>query len=200
METEVSTNWTEFVIYNSVVYPFTTGIIFPGFTFCLFAVMKWLQTTISEILNAGETGTKAIPLCLHLVKGIQIPGILEIISCGIRILGFGIRNPSSTGKESGIQCLESKIHGVESRIQDTRQPPWIPLHGATCVTVFCYPSRSSSFWDDGWKVEKILKLSAWDLKLLKLSVNLHYNQVINLFWFRSRQKVLFPAFREEWEV
>ena len=127
-------------------------------------------------------------------------GILEIISCGIRILGFGIRNPSSTGKESRIQCLESKIHGVESRIQDTRQPPWIPLHGATCVTVFCYPSRSSSFWDDGWKVEKILKLSAWDLKLLKLSVNLHYNQVINLFWFRSRQKVLFPAFREEWEV
>lgn len=60
METEVSTNWTKFVIYNNVVYPFTTGIIFPGFTFCLFAVMKW-----PEILNAGETGTKAIPLCLH---------------------------------------------------------------------------------------------------------------------------------------
>lgn len=73
METEVSTNWTKFVIYNNVVYPFTTGIIFPGFTFCLFAVMKWLQTTISEILNAGEAGTKAIPLCLHQVKGIQIP-------------------------------------------------------------------------------------------------------------------------------
>ena len=58
-------NWTKFVIYNNVVYPFTTGIIFPGFTFCLFAVMKWLQTTISEILNAGETGTKAIPLYLR---------------------------------------------------------------------------------------------------------------------------------------
>ena len=29
-----STHWTEFAIYNKVVYPFTTGIIFPGFTFC----------------------------------------------------------------------------------------------------------------------------------------------------------------------
>ena len=51
-----------------------------------------------------------------------------------RILGFGIRNtaegiqnsiddiriqnPSSTDKESGIQYLESGIHGVESRIRD----------------------------------------------------------------------------------
>ena len=54
-------------------------------------------------------------------------------------MGFGNRNPSSIGKESGIQCLESKIHGVESTIQDTRQLSWIPLHGATCMTAFCYP-------------------------------------------------------------
>ena len=31
---------------------------------------------------------------------------------------IGIRNPSSTDKESEIWYLESGIHGVESRIQD----------------------------------------------------------------------------------
>ena len=34
------------------------------------------------------------------------------------ILTIGIRNPSSTDKESEIWYLESGIHGVESRIQD----------------------------------------------------------------------------------
>ena len=34
------------------------------------------------------------------------------------ILTIGIRNPSSTDKESEICYLESGIHGVESRIQD----------------------------------------------------------------------------------
>ena len=34
------------------------------------------------------------------------------------ILTIGIRNPSSTDKESGIWYLESGIQGVESRIQD----------------------------------------------------------------------------------
>ena len=39
---------------------------------------------------------------------------------GIRIshLRIGIRDPSSFDKESGIQYLESRIPGVESRIQD----------------------------------------------------------------------------------
>ena len=31
----------------------------------------------------------------------------------------GIQNPSSTDKECGIQCLESGIHGVESRILES---------------------------------------------------------------------------------
>ena len=31
---------------------------------------------------------------------------------------IGIQNPSSTDRKSGIQELESRIHGVESRIQD----------------------------------------------------------------------------------
>ena len=34
------------------------------------------------------------------------------------ILTIGIRNPSSTDKESEIWSLESGIHGVKSRIQD----------------------------------------------------------------------------------
>ena len=35
-----------------------------------------------------------------------------------KILGFGIRNLSSTDKESVIQYQESGIHNLESRIQD----------------------------------------------------------------------------------
>ena len=59
-------------------------------------------------------------------------GIREIPASGIRILGFEIQNtaqgirypsnltigiwhPSSTDKESDIEYLESRIHGVESR-------------------------------------------------------------------------------------
>ena len=34
-------------------------------------------------------------------------------------LAIGIQNPSSTDKESGIQYLESGIHCMESRIQDS---------------------------------------------------------------------------------
>jgi len=41
---------------------------------------------------------------------------------GIRIsLMIGIPNPSSTDKEFGRPCLESGIHGVESRIQNCHE-------------------------------------------------------------------------------
>ena len=40
-------------------------------------------------------------------------------------LQIGIRNPRSSDKESGIQYLESRIHGVESRIQDFLGFPFI---------------------------------------------------------------------------
>ena len=40
-------------------------------------------------------------------------------------LQIGIRNPRSNDKESGIQYLESRIHGVESRIQDFLGFPFI---------------------------------------------------------------------------
>ena len=48
----------------------------------------------------------------------------EILELGIQLKETGIpltveiRNPSSAEKESGIQHLESRIHSVESRIQD----------------------------------------------------------------------------------
>ena len=41
---------------------------------------------------------------------------------GILLLESGIPDPRSTAKGSEIQCLDSRIHRVESRIQD--------LHGA----------------------------------------------------------------------
>ena len=46
-----------------------------------------------------------------------IPGFgIRDIAQGIPI---GIRNPSSTDEEPGVQYLESGIHGVESRSQDS---------------------------------------------------------------------------------
>ena len=53
-------------------------------------------------------------------------------------LTIGIRNPSSTDKESGIQYLESEIHVVESRIHD--------FLGFPCMgknTYFISPFQSS---------------------------------------------------------
>ena len=49
------------------------------------------------------------------------------------LLTFGIRKPSSTDKESVIQCLESGIHGVESRIPDYIGCPY--MHGATAILI-----------------------------------------------------------------
>ena len=114
-----SLNWI-YNFYSNVVNPFTTGITFPGFIFCL--VMKWLQRTLSEILNSRETGTKATPLCLPLMKRLQIPESWKffLLESG-RILGFGIRNLSSIGIESGIQSPWS----------------WIGQFLCDCVLWFC---------------------------------------------------------------
>ena len=38
---------------------------------------------------------------------------------------IGIRHPSSVDKESGIQYLESRIHSVESRIEDFLGLPYM---------------------------------------------------------------------------
>ena len=42
----------------------------------------------------------------------------EVLLVKFGILGFGIRKPSCTDKESTIQNLESGVYSVESRIQD----------------------------------------------------------------------------------
>ena len=42
---------------------------------------------------------------------------LQLKESGIP-LKFGVRNPSFTDKESGIQFMESRIHSLESRIHD----------------------------------------------------------------------------------
>ena len=53
---------------------------------------------------------------------------LEIPDLRIRNSAQEIRNPSYTGKESEIQYLESRIHSVESRIQDCLAFPYIMWH------------------------------------------------------------------------
>ena len=47
-------------------------------------------------------------------KVILVYGKFLLVESGI--LGFEIRNPSSTDKESEIQYLDFEIYGVESRI------------------------------------------------------------------------------------
>ena len=55
-------------------------------------------------------------------------------------LQIGIRNPRSSDKESGIQYLESRIHGVESRIQDFLGFPFIGRKiFVACLLLFQLP-------------------------------------------------------------
>ena len=82
--------------------------------------------------------------CLASCKGIGIPASGKFLRVESGILGLrirstaqGIRNPTNNWnpeskfhwKRSGIQYLESGIHGVESSILDCA---WIPLHGGRC--------------------------------------------------------------------
>ena len=56
----------------------------------------------------------SFPISFRSCKGIQIPESVKflLVESGI-LLRIGIQNPSSTDKESGIQYLESGIHGEE---------------------------------------------------------------------------------------
>ena len=58
-------------------------------------------------------------------------------------LTIGIRNPSFTEKESGIQFLESGIHGVESRIQDC---PGFPYTDESCNSLHFEPINVSRYF------------------------------------------------------
>ena len=75
------------------------------------------------------------------MRGNPDSAILDIFACGIRNPGLvesgiqlkesrisltvAIRNPSSTDKESEIQYLKSRIHDMESRIQDRLAFPYM---------------------------------------------------------------------------
>ena len=75
------------------------------------------------------------------MQGNPDSAILAIFACGIRNPGLvesgiqlkesrisptvAIRNPSSTDKESEIQYLKSRIHDMESRIQDRLAFPYM---------------------------------------------------------------------------
>ena len=61
----------------------------------------------------------SFPISFRPMQGNPDPWIVKflLVESGI-LLRIGIQNPSSSDKESGIQYLESGIHGVESRIQD----------------------------------------------------------------------------------
>jgi len=59
--------------------------------------------------------------------------VIQPEECGIPIT-IEIRNPSSTDKKSGVQYLESGIHGVESGIED-------------CLVLFYTRRDFGQFWE-----------------------------------------------------
>ena len=72
----------------------------------------------------------------NFVCGIRNPGLVE---SGIQLkesrisLTVAIWNPSSTDKESEIQYLKSRIHDMESRIQDCLAFPYMRFCQMTMV-------------------------------------------------------------------
>ena len=67
----------------------------------------------------------SFPISFRSCKGIQIPESVKflLVESGI-LLRIGIQNPSSTDKESGIQYLESRIHGVRRPSFDRLLTAW----------------------------------------------------------------------------
>ena len=61
-------------------------------------------------------------------------GIQEILLWNPESLGFGFRNTYKAGLESGLQYLESGIHGMESKIQHS-----LGFHGAKVLRVSGFP-------------------------------------------------------------
>ena len=99
--------------------------------------------------HAGESGFRTRGnFCLWTDSGIQ-----EILLWNPESLGFGFRNTYKAGLESGLQYLESGIHGMESKIQDS-----LGFHGAKVLRVSGFPWMDSS----DRNVLK-LKLVQWDV-------------------------------------
>ena len=82
-------------------------------------------------------------------------------------LRIGIRNPSSICKESGLQHLESGIHGAESRIQldkldSLTKGEQLPTWGEQLLT---WPSHNKRIL---WKRWKISSLGWWMVSIMSL--------------------------------
>ena len=83
-------------------------------------------------------------LCLAPCKGIQIPESRKFLHVESGILDLGIQNPTNNWdpqsklhrKRSGIQLLESGIHGGESRIQDCLRFPYIGRSFGPKIIIF----------------------------------------------------------------
>ena len=75
-------------------------------------------------------------------------------------LQIGIRNPRSSDKESGIQYLKSRIHGVESRIQDFLGFPFIGRKiFVACLLPFHLKFQIWLVWIRAWWLWNGIKLS-----------------------------------------
>ena len=97
-------------------------------------------------------------------------------------LMIGIWNPSSTDKESGIQCLESRIHSTEYRNQDKSS---IPFHGVIqkwfFYQVYCQILQN-------WFSYKCTP-SLRHKRTLTLVNNVCEATLISLFWTLDRLKL-----------
>ena len=98
-------------------------VLFTFFKMNLFFILSVLVPSHFEallyIFSLTSHTSKFFQQSLRPCKVIQNPGsIIQLKKSGIPLMS-GVRNPSSTAKElieSGIQYLESRIHGVESRM------------------------------------------------------------------------------------
>ena len=80
-----------------------------------------LGTTRSTVSSTGSYTVILLQnpgnICLWIPESRALDCVIPIMESGISLL-IGIRYPSFSDEESGIQHLESGIQGVESRIQD----------------------------------------------------------------------------------
>ena len=103
-----------------------------------------------------------------------------------------IRNPSYTGKESEIQYLESRIHSVESRIQDCLAFPYIMWH--TNHNELYWQQRANNKIDQGkFTVPNTCK------RILQVKTR-HLRYTNELLYRQQRTNRLFMGISDEIEV
>ena len=84
--------------------------------------------------------------CLWNLKSWALESEVQLKESGIP-LNIGIQNPSSTFPltKTGIQCLQSGIQGVESRIQDCLGLPYLGRYSSSTFTSVCLIKLVSSY-------------------------------------------------------